>query len=776
MTPGSDGPRPEFKLHPFQRHAIKPNVSPDESYGDHAVTADARPAIDLDATEPDRNPHIREYVMALYRRRWIAMAAFALVFGTVAAYTFTATPIYVASARVLFDSDRQNIVNFKEVVEPDEARSDYYQTQYNLLESRSLARQTLLNLNLMNHPELAGTAGGGWGLDSFYAFLRKHSHGTTTGPAPTAADETRAESAAIDNFIDRLEISPLRSSRLTDVGFRSTDPALAARLVNEHVRAFIEQNLDYRFQASKEASDWLAGQLKDQRRQVEAAEIALQRYRESTDAISMQDRENIVVQKLADVSAAVTRAKTERIEKEARYQQLLSLRDSNAALDTFSAVLTNSFIQQQKAELTTLQRQERQLSERLGDRHPDMIKVRTAVQGAQEKLDSEIAKVVESVKNEFLTAQAQERALVGALNAQKLEALATNRKGIEYGVLQREVESSRQVYDSLLQRAKETGVSGALKTSNIRVVDAAEVPRSPVSPRRMLNLLSGMLGGGLFAIFIAFFFEYIDNRLKSPEEVTQHLGLPTLAVLPHVEAGGDPLVTASVAAGFTESIRGLRTNLLFAKACDDGPRTLVLTSTGPEEGKSVTAANVAISLAEAGHRVLLVDADLRRPRMNEIMSVKQEPGLSNILVGSVTPSQALQRSTTSGLWLLAAGRIPPNPAELLGSEQFVRFLASLKGFFDWVIIDSPPVMAVTDATILAQRASAVLFVVQAEKTNRYRARHALSRLRRVHAPLVGVVLNGVNFSGNSGYYSDYYSPEYTRYYVTGTSTGSGTGA
>lgn len=750
--------------HPFDRRTAQPHAALDQQFGGSPLP-DASPLFEPPRAA-DREPSLRDYALALYKRRWTGLATFVVVLAGVTAYTFTAIPVYEATARVLIESDRQNVVDFKEVVQAEEARSDYYQTQYNLLESRSLARKTIAKLDLWQHPELAGdrSTPSAFGPRALYAWLRSAS-------SPAGADgadegETQAESRVIDQFLAHLTIAPLRSSRLTDVRFRSTDPALATRIVNEHVRAYIAQNLEFRFLATKEASDWLVAQLQDQRKQVETAETAIQQYRENTDSISFEDRENIVVQKLADLSAAVTRAKTERIEKEARYQQLMGMRQRNAALDTFPAILANPFIQQQKTEIATLQRQQAEASRRFGDLHPEMVKLRTAIEGTQEKLEAEIAKVVESVRNEFVAAQAQERALLSALQAQNQEALAMNRKAIEYGVLQREAESSRQVYDSLLQRAKETGVSTELKTNNIRVVDAAEVPRSPISPRRVVNVFGGMLSGAMLGIFVIFFFEYIDNRLKTPDAVTEHLGLTTLTILPRVRDGDEPLVSESTSAGFIEAIRYLRTNLLFARPQQEGARAVVITSTGPQEGKSVTAANLAISLADAGMRVLLLDADLRRPRAHEIMGLAQEPGLSNVLVGSVPPSKAIQRTTVSTLWLLAAGRVPPNPAELLGSAEFQRFLKSLDGFFDWVVIDAPPVLPVTDAPIVSQLASGVIFVIDAQTTNRYRARHALSRLRSVRAPLLGAVLNGADFSRNSAYYSDYYSPDYQRYYVS----------
>jgi capsular exopolysaccharide synthesis family protein len=725
-------------------------------------------SFDDDGGSQSHVPHLRDYALALYKRRRTGLAAFAIVVGAMVAYTFTATPIYEARARILMDAERQNIVDFKEIVAPDDARGDYYQTQYNLLESRSLARKTITALNLWRHPQFAGDGdeAGRFSPRALYATLRG-ALAQAGGNAPVHEDETQAESKVIDRFLEHLTVAPLRTSRLTDIRFTSPDAVLATKIANEHAHAFIEQNLEFKFTASKEASAWLVDQLQQQRKQVETAESALQAYRESNEAISFEDRENIVVQKLTDLNGAVTRAKTERIEKESRYEQLMAMRSRNAPLDTFPTILANPFIQQQKTEIAGLQRQQAELGRRLGDLHPDMVKLHATIEGAQEKLETEISKVVESVKNEFLGAQAQERALLGALNAQKLEALSMNRKAIEYGVLQRDVESSRQVYNSLLQRTKETGVSTELKTNNIRVVDAAEVPRSPISPRHMVDVFGGVLCGAALGIFLVFFFEYIDNRLKTPDAVAEALGLTALAILPRVSGGDEPLVTASESAGFVEAIRCLRTNVLFSQAQEQGARTVVVTSTGPEEGKSVTAANLAISLSEAGLRVVLIDADLRRPRVHEIMGTVQEPGLSNVLVGTATPSQALRPTKVGTLRVMGAGRIPPNPAELLGSDQFKRFLASLNGFFDWVIIDAPPVLPVTDAVIMSQSVTGVLFVVDADETNRYRARHALSRLRRVRAPLLGAVLNGADFSSNSAYYSDYYSADYQRYYVAG---------
>jgi succinoglycan biosynthesis transport protein ExoP len=720
------------------------------------------------------SPHLTDYLKVLHKRRWTASTAFLLVLASVTVYTFTATPIYEARTRLLIDAENPNVVTFKEVIDEDQAKADYYQTQYNILQSRALARKTIENLGLWEHPLLNRAAGNGNGFS--VSRVIGGAFGFVTGmlsSAPAAAadtsggEETEAQSRTIDALLDDLAISPIRNSRLVDVKFRSPDAALSTRIVNALAKNYIDQNLEYKFSASKEANDWLDGQLAEQRKEVETAEAKLQAYRERNDAISLEDRQNIVVQKLTDLNAAVTRAKTERIQKEAMYKQLRAIETNPAALDTFPAILANSFIQQQKGELAQLQQQYAQLSEKFGEKHPEIVKTRSAIQNAQLKLQVEISKVVQSVRTEYQAALAQETSMSAALGQQKSEALSMNRKGIEYSVLERDMQSSKQLYENLMQRAKETSVSSELKSSNIRVIDKAERPRDAVFPRKGLNMLLGLVSGAVLAIGLTFFFEYLDSRLKTPEEVKAHLGLPALGMVPALAPqswkGREPLIHIGVPPGFAEAFRTIRTNVLFSSA-EEGARALVITSTGPGEGKTTVASNLAIGFAQAGQRVLLIDADMRRPRVHEVFGRRQEPGLSNVMVGNAKASQSVHKTGVPGLWLLAAGHLPPNPAELLGSQRFRDFVTSLKEHFDLILIDSPPVMAVTDAVIAAHAANGVVFVVGSEMTSRQAARAAVEQLEQGRVHFVGAILNRVDLERNSYYYSNYYRHEYGSYY------------
>jgi polysaccharide biosynthesis transport protein len=746
----------------------KPRLKLDSALAEHPL----HPVHDPSFAE---RPHLIEYLKILHKRRWVAVTTFLLVFVTTVVWTFTEVPIFQGRARVLIESEDRNVVSFKEVLEEGQARSDYYQTQYSLLQSRSLARRTIESLKLWDHPLFGGVnpkksfsvrATVMKGASAVLGLFRAPKE-----PAPAllpSPNETVTQSRAIDALIRNLIISPVRNSRIVDINFRSIDRELAAKVANAHAKAYIEQNMEFKFMASKEATDWLASRLAESRKEVEAAEQALQKYSEQAGAIGLNEGEDIIVQKLADLNSAVTKAKTQRIEKEALYRQLQSIQSNSAILDTFPAILSNSYIQAQKAELATMQRQEVELAEKYGDKWPDLVKLRSGIQVTQAKLKGEIAKVVQSVNNDFLAAEAQERSLVNALESLKSEAQGMNRKAIPYGVLKREAESARQIYDSLLQRAKETGVSTELRATSIRVVDEAETPRGPISPNVRSSTMYGFAGGLLLAVGLAFFFEYLDNRIKRPEEIKTHLGLPFLGMVPVLSGkfeGRAPLMTGAVPANFAEAFRVVRTNIVFSTA-EAGSRSVMVTSTRPGEGKTLVASNIAISLAQAGQRVLLIDADLRRPAVHENFGIQAQPGLSNVLVSDAKASEAVRKGSVPGLWILPAGRTPPNPAELLGSQRFKDFLTTLGEHFDWIIVDSPPVMAVADASVVAHTCTGVLFVVGAEMTSRHAAQVALDQLESSRAKFIGAVLNRVDLEGQTYYYSHYYRREYSRYYTT----------
>ena len=774
IPPGTPWPSAEHPEHPVAAPHGPGSYAGSGSYGGYDIYGGGEGSGDGEA-------HLTDYVRTVYKHRWLALTAAAVIFLFVAISTFSATPIYQARVQLLLDPANPNVTKFEEVNQPNYYYQDYfYQTQYTILKSRGLARKTLDALNLWDSPEFGGddaqkkksfsvmgtvSGAAGW-VKSLFSSARP----TIATPE---AGETARQSRAIDAFLGGLTVSPIRNSSLVDVRFASPDPKMAADVANGLAKQYIEQNLEYRFLSTKEASDWLGQQVAVERKKLEASEQALQRYRERGDAVALEDRQNIVVQRLSDLNAAYTKARTERFEKEALYNQLKGLQNDRTALDTFPAILSNTFIQQLKSQLADLQRQQAQMAERLGEKHPEMIKLNSAIQSTEAKLEGELAKVVQSVRNEFLSAQAQERSLASELETQKAGALALNRKGIEYGVLRREAESNKQMYEALMQRAKETGISGEMKASNIRVVDQAEIPRSPVRPRKTVSLVLGLFGGLVAGVGLAFFVDYLDSRIKNPDEIKHALGLSFLGLVPALQdrdlaEGRSPLISDKVPQNFAEAFRGVRTSVTFSSA-EEGPRSVLVTSTQPTEGKTVVAVNLALALAQSGQRVLLIDGDMRKPRVHELMNVKQAPGLSSLLVGKAKANDAVLKAGVPNLWVLPAGQFPPNPAELLGSTRFRDLLKSVAAHFDWIVIDSPPVMAVTDAAVIAHRTTGVVFVVGSEQTSRHMARTAVERLVASKATILGAVLNRADVQRNPYYYAQYYKQEYAGYYSTGQS-------
>ncbi|MEQ1895769.1 MAG: polysaccharide biosynthesis tyrosine autokinase [Vicinamibacterales bacterium] len=722
--------------------------------------------------------HVADYLRLLYRRRWIALAGFLAVFLWLAISSLKTTPVYETTTQLLIERQSRQTNSLDSALNQESNyEGDFLPTELNILRSRALARRTLTAMGQRGSsvpksisPESGINLNPLALLDRLLAGGIEMASLVVRAPRaiePPAPDETTEEGGRIDAFLGGLSVEPVRNTVLVNLTYRSPDPAYATQTVNALAKEYIQQSIELRFRSSKVANDFLGKQLEEQRTRVEQSERALQQYLENNRAVAVDDKQNVTVQRLADLNGAVTQAKMTRIEKEAAVNQVTSLRRSRGALDAFPAILGNSFIQQLKTEVAELQKQQAQLTERYGERHPEMIRATTQLRTAEAKLQAEIDKVVESVRSDFVVAQARERSLVEALETQKNEALNLNRQGIEYAVLQREALSARQLYDNLLQRTNESGVSGEFKGTNIQIVDEAEVPRSPVLPNTVRDLQNALLAGLVVALGLVFGVERLDSRIKSPEDL-RRLGLAFLGMVPAVsqkgEAGAGTLLgNAGVPAAFEEAMRSVRTAVVFSSP-DDSLKTLVVTSTGPHEGKTLVASNLGVALAQTGQRTLIIDGDMRRPRVHAVFGVPQEPGLSNVLVGNAALPVALHATGIPNLTVMAAGHLPPNPAELLGSAQYDQLISELKQHFDWIVVDAPPVMAVTDAAVLAHGSGGVVFVIGADMTSRQSAEAAVEQLTSAKARFVGAILNRVNIKRHSYYYAPYHRKEYSEYH------------
>ena len=717
--------------------------------------------------------HLSDYLRILYKRRWLAGAVFMAVFVYGAVRTVKQTPMYEAQAQIMIEKEARRATSLDTVLDDQQSYydDDFYPTQLRILESRKLAQRVVEKLtpaqasgaSTAPASPLSPSARSSGGVFEWASNLM----GVPKRIDPPAADETTAEQNLISSFQAGLTVQPIRTTRIFEITYDAPDPVYAARAANALANEYIAQSKDLRSEATQEATDYLSKELDAQRIKLNDSEARLAEYKETHDAVGLDDKVNTVSTKLAELSASLTHAQLERIDKGAAYEGLKAIQGDRDKLAAHPMILSNPDIQRLKVALNALQAKRTEILAGHGEKYLAMDPIQSQVDDAQAKLDQAEDRVVEAAKTEFDLAKGREDSYRDQYNQQNQQTLSLDRKGVEYASLQREEASNKTLFDTLLARTKETRVSGQFKGSNITIVDAAEVPRTPSSPNISRDLSVAFAEGLVLALALVFGFEYLDSRIKTPDELKQALNLPFLGLVPavNVKPVGDEglLLTGDLPPGFGEAMRAVRTAVIFSSA-DEGARTVVVTSTAPGEGKTLISTNLGVALAQADQRTLVIDGDLRRPRVHAVFRRPQEPGLSNVLVGTARMSDAVRMTHVPNLYVLSSGHIPPNPAELLGSTKYLETLDELRQQFDWIIIDAPPVMAVTDAAILSNSATGVVFVVGAEMTSRRNAAAAVEHLQAARAKFIGAVLNRVDLRRHSYYYSPYYRKDYTQAY------------
>ena len=731
---------------------LSPAVSPDLSATAGASMLDTLPEV-----------HLLDRLAVVFRHLRLIVGAFAVVVAIAMLESYSATPMYRTQARIVIQDERSTAVANLNASEPAywQDPEPYFNTQYRILQSRGLARRVVRKLPPAPAPA-PSTLSRALSLPrQMINRWRKKEPAATEAPA---ADETAAELAAIGEFLGGVEIVPVKGTRLVEIGYSSPDPQYAAIAANTLAQEYVQQNLDLKLSNTTNTITWLTEELNKQRQKVEAAERAMAEYREGQNAMSLDDGQNIVVARLNSLNDAVTKAKTSRLQKEAAYRQLGNLKGDSAEADTFPLVAQNPTIQEIKQQLANLKSEKTKLSQRYGANHPTMESITRQIESANAHLRNETAKVLESVANDYRAALAEERNLAASLEEQKKQAVDLNRKSITYSILQREAESERQVYNALLQQEKELRVVSNSRANNVQLMDEAEVPGGPYTPNHSRDWLMAIVLGLALGVALAYSVEYLDDTIKLPDDVTRRLKLPLLGLVPAVGGEKLPVLTSTVPHDFGEAFRSLRTSLVFTNG-SPGSRTIAVTSTQPLEGKTTTACNLAIALALGGARVMLIDADMRRPGLHRTMGMPNDVGLSHILTGQARVREAVQRTSEPNLFVMTAGHVPPNPSELLHSERMKHLIANLEaGPFEWIIIDTPPVLAVTDAVIIAPYMSGLVFVIGAEMTRRAHAERAIQTIQGGKPNIIGAVLNRVDLNRNKYYYSRYYGYHYKSYY------------
>jgi succinoglycan biosynthesis transport protein ExoP len=714
-------------------------------------------------------PALADYWRILVKRKWSVISTALIVLTLATVYTLRITPTYDAVARLSINKENPDPFGMNQKdFSADAEDYDYtvqMDTQVRILQGDTLALNVIHALRLDSNPRFAGSLA---------------THPTSGLQSPALTNEQ--EQALIAKLHSWLTVTPVPNTRLIDVRVTSPDPQLAAAIANAYSVGFVDFNRRAKYESTQQASEWLSTQLADLEIKVETSQQKLVEYQKEHGIIGGDEKTNIITAKLDDLNKELTEAEADRILKQSAYQQAIS---ANAAASP--SATQSPLVAKLRTEELDLQDQLAQLTSQFGPQYPKVQEVNNRLQQIRAAIDHEVKNSGSRAESEYLAALQREKMLSGRLDSQKQQANQLNQSAIEYNLLKREADSNRQLYDGLLQKLKEAGVSAGLKSSNIRQVDVARVPLAPSQPNIPRNLAIALMMGLAGGITFAFLLEVLDNTVRTPEQVESISALPALGIVPlnhrdlpllakgsqqKMLAGKAPtkskvglIAHARPKSGIAESYRALRTSILLS-SLGSPPKIILITSALPQEGKTTTSVNTAIVLAQKGGRVLLVDCDMRRPGVHSILGISNRSGLSTVLAGGESAAAAVTMSRQlPNLFVLSSGPPPPQPSELLASEGMRALLEQWKQEYDHIVLDTPPTLSVTDAVLLSVKADAVVLVIRSGQTTKDALRRARDLLLHVNAKVMGVVVNAVDLSAPDLNYQYYYGSKYGgRYY------------
>lgn len=704
--------------------------------------------------------HLRDYWKVIVKRSNSVLTFFSVLVVVVTIGTLTTTPVYKATTRVLIDRENQYMTNINSVY-TDFYSEDYYHTQYELIKSGAVAYKAVKNLNLQANPAFNPAANRSDGsLLSGISGVLKSIFRTKSVPEERNVDDPLV--VLSKKVQGNLRVEPVKNSRMVNISYEYSDPILAAAIANGIANAYVEQVLDIKMGTAKQAVEWMSRKIDEQKKLLEDSQRALQDYMKDKDIVELENKEALAPQKLQSLSAQLIMSESKRKETEALYNQVKDLMNNLAGALTVPAIAGDPVMQALRTEEIKIEKDIMEMSKKYGEKHPQMIRLKEDLRALREKMSSESKRIITSVKNDYELAKAREAGLRNSLAQGKGEAMALSEKSIQYGVLKREVESNQQLYDALLKRIKETSLIEEVKSFNIYIVDKAEVPKGPVRPRKFLNVLLSIVVGLFGGVGIAFFLEYVDNTFKKPEDVEERLSLPILGVIPSMNKTDQDELLETIAhtnqkSAISETYRALRTSILLSAV--EPVKSFVVTSSLEDEGKTTTAINLAITLAQMDKMVLLVDADLRKPKVHTVFGIDNAVGLSSFLARQIVRDM-IKTSPVHNLRIITSGPLPPNPSELLGSKRMKEFLDVVNEKFDIVVLDTAPVITVTDTTILSDLVDGTVMVIRSGRTTFDVARRGVKLLRDINAKILGVVLNSVD-TEREGY--KYLYPYYYQY-------------
>jgi capsular exopolysaccharide synthesis family protein len=689
--------------------------------------------------KPTHEKGLQEYLHIIRKRIWLLLLIFVVTVTVVAIASYNATPIYSAIALLRIEKSTPSIVSIEDVYQADVGPDEYYETQYKLIRSRRVCSEVFNRLGL--------------GESERYENSR---------------DKVGA-------FSSDVIVEPIPDTYLVNVSYESPVPELAAKIANAVVDEYVSYVKREKKVISEEAESKITERIPELGRKLRESEDTLRLFEEENSALSFQKRREIIYTTLASLNRRVTEVKQELAKAEARHASV-SAAESAEEILSLPDVVNNSAIQAYGREKLTLDARKAELVQTYKPDSSPVKAIDNKIDVVEKKIMDEASRIVQSVRMAMEEKKSEEQKLEALLEEHRELAKSFDKNVSRYDALKADVEQNRGLYQEFMQRRKELESSSQMDLGMVQIVDRAEVPRTPVRPRKMLNMLLAVVLSLLGSVGLALFLEYMDDSIKNHEDIEKYVGLPLLGVVPAMKVDGttlqekDKLAHLKPRSAISEAFRNVRTGLLYS-APNQESRAYVVTSAGPQEGKTTASTNLAIVLANAGKKVLLVDSDLRKPRINKTFSIDGGKGLTNYLVGQDSAEDCIAETEIENLSVMPSGPIPPNPAELLGSPKMKELIAELKKTYDTVIFDSPPVVVVTDAAVLAAQCDGAIQVIWAGHTSRKLIGLGREKIEAIGARIIGVVLNNVR-SGQGGYY--HYYPRYYKYYSSQDSTPSKT--
>ena len=716
-----------------------------------------QPAAPSERDDDDDILDLREYWRVIVKRKWTVLGFFIIVVIAVATATMLMTPIYRATSVLQIEREAAKVVEFKDAAQTEVAGDrDFYQTQYELLKSRTLAERVVQKMR----PVLERVYGTTDSVVETLAANEKNSKQQDVDNAQAAlrkqeSDMTRKLVGAV---MANLNVEPVRNSRLVKVNFDSPDPKLAADITNAVADNFIAVNLERRFDANSYAKTFLEQRLRQVKAKLEETERAQVEFARDKEIFSVdKDGGTTSAQKLTEFNNALSKAQQERIKAESAYKQIQASKSGQLPQG-----LETGLIAQLKQNLAKLEADYQNNLKQFKPGYPKMLEMAAQIEEVKGQVAREQESTRQSITATYEAAKVQENLLSEMLTSSKTEMLDLQSRSIQYNILKREADTNRQLYDGLLQRLKEVSVAGGVGTNNISVVDKAQVPTEMFKPVLKLNLAIAVILGLVGGVGLALFFEYLDDTFKQAADVERALGIPVMGLIPESKELGTnvnvvQLLTEDTRSSLAEAYRSVRTALQFSTA-HGAPKLMGVTSTNMGEGKSTSSLSIAIQFAQSGQRVLLIDADLRNPSLHRVLGADNSHGLTNYLTGNMQPAEVTLNTTVSNLFAITTGPLPPNPAELLAGKNMQALLELAADKFDHIIIDSPPILGLADALVIANLVEGMLLVVEAGKTRRSAAQDSLKRLVAVRARPLGCLLTKMT-SHTHGYGYEYYYGE-----------------